>query len=156
MVKKLYANYFTWTRDDAQFDVRAGATENILTLFFQPTGVIGGTSFDEGSMMPTSGLFVGMIIFVTTNTNTVSTITFKVQAREPGSGDWKILGFIDIPPGEIGCFYSDPDTSDFTREYAEYSMLKVSTEGSGGSTSKKIDKVTVMIGLETEVGRTSL
>ena len=156
MVRKLYANYFLWTRDDLQYDVRAGATESILTLFNQPTGAAGGTSFDEGSMMPTSGLFVGMIIFVTTNTNNLSTITFKVQAREPGSGSWKILGFVDIPPGEVGCFYSDPDTSDFTREYAEYSMLKISTEGSGGSSTKNIDKVTVMIGLEAEVGRTSL
>ncbi len=155
MVRKLYANYFLWARDDAHYDTSGGENERIFTLFNQPTGAAGGANKDEGSMMPTSGLFVGMIIFVTTNTTTVSTITFKVQAFEPGAADWKILGFVDIPPGEIGCFYSDPDTSDFTREYAEYSMLKISTEGSAGSASKKLDKVTVMIGLETEVGRTS-
>ena len=154
MVRKLYANYFSWSSDIA-FDIRAGSSETFKMLNFQ-TPTINASNVSRGSYMPTSGLFVGMIIHVGFNNNTIANTIFRVNAFEPlWGGAAKVLGEVIIPPGEIGCFYSDPDTSEFTREYLELSVISLSIQADDFSSAKKIADVTVMIGLETEVGKFS-
>lgn len=154
MARKLYANYFLWQRNDISLKVVQGQAETDLTLFLQqPPGVAAPES--KGSSMATDGKFVGMIVYVPINTQTVSTVHFRVQALEfPFSGSWKILGGVDVPPGEIGCFYSDPDTSDGTRDYLQYAVVKVTVEAEPGSLNpaNAVENVSMMIGFDVGLG----
>ena len=152
-MRVLYANNFSWSQSK-----RLRTTDQNDNSEREFNIKIEALSFSEdnkGTVMPTDGLFVGLIVFVGTNNNNLGTTTYKV-VRTPRIGggydknDDVILGFVDVPPLETGCFYSDPDTSDAVRQYLQYDNIQFRTVKDAGGVGAGCTNVTVLLGMETE------
>jgi len=153
MTKILYANHFTQGHL-VQFDtkgINANDIQNSTTIdFVIPSG---GTA-ETGSVMPASGKFVGMILHVRTNTAFLGPSVYRIVrfSFSDGYATKKTLGFISVPKGETGCFYSDPDTSDGVREWFEYDRIEFEKEKFDDGINQGLTDVEVVLGLETDVG----
>jgi len=152
MAKVLFANFFAWSHSK-QLDTAAGSQTLLynMKLFKISTG----SPAREGSVMPTDGHFVGMIIFVEANANTVNNTTFDIVripriSNSYDYADQKVLGTITVPPFEIGCFYTDPDTSEGSREYNQYDNLQLQVTQDGTQDTAKLTKLHVLIGLDCD------
>jgi len=150
MARFLYANYFTWNHsNNLQL---GGSIPGPFTTFLSIDGeAVSSSSADTGAIQATDGFFVGMIMHVGSNTQGGGSVKFDIEKVTKLSGyvTRTILGNITVPAGEVGCFYSNPDTLESTRSFTKYDNLrmklsKVSGDGGGGPAD-----VTLMIGLET-------
>ena len=161
MVRKLYANFFSIQRaKEADTFAKIKSPGPYPRLFFRekfsdhtsPQSSSTGSP-SQGSIMPTSGKFVGMIVHVQFNDLAgVDTDYVFYRINYPWNTVDKFeIGRVHVPGGEIGCFYSDPDTSDGSRSYGQLSALLV--EGfisANGSQNAGVKGTTIMIGIDTE------
>lgn len=160
MVRKLFGNFFSFVRapiqDTKGFNKSPGPYPK--RFFVEKFGdhMSPQSSIDfspsQGSIMPTSGKFVGMIVHVEGNDlATVETTFVFSRINYPWETSTKIeLGRVTIPGGTIGCFYSDPDTSDGERSYGQFAALLI--EGfisADGSSALGTSGTTVLAAIDT-------
>jgi len=154
MAKILFANFFAWSHTKSlRTQTQPITTQRVWNLKFVDLGT-GLPPAREGSVMPTDGHFIGFIVYVGINTGASTTSTYKVVRipRIGGSYDYadeKVLGFVDIPPLETGCFYTDPDTSDGTREYFQYDNIQFRSVKDIGGSEGTAD-VHILLGMDVD------
>jgi len=159
MAQVLFANFFAWSHAKSlETATQPHTTQRVFNLKLVDFGA-GLPAARIGSVMPTDGHFIGIIVYVGENTGATTTSTYKVvRIPKIGGGydyaDEKVLGFVDIPPLETGCFYSDPDTSDGVREYFQYDNIQFRTvKDAGGSEGTK--DVHLLLGMATDANSLS-
>lgn len=154
MTRILAANYFSWHNDNTlETDVMvAGQTRKFDINQFE----VGTANKADGSVMPVPGHVVGMIVHTRLNDQAVGGISRYEIRKKTALSSYNtetVIMTVDIPGGETGCFYSDPDIPADDREYEQYDTLRLYVQAlnfTGGT-----QDVTVMIGLETEQGSKS-
>ncbi len=156
VARLLYANWFAWTHsinwrsnttagEEVQFD---------LKLVKDSTGV---PVANHSSIMMTDGKFVGLIVHVDTSSTSgplriICVRTPKINDAYDLADDI-VLGTVNIPAGETGCFYSDPDTSDGTRSFFAYdnvTLRLVLDSGSG-----RVENLDLLLGMDMSSGALS-
>jgi len=151
MTRILGANYFSWNQRNIY------GTDNLLATVTLDVDLEQNNpdTDDKGSVMPTAGLFVGLIVHVSTNNATKGLSRYRMQ-HKTFSSDYATTSFImdiDIPFGETGCFYSDPDLSEGIRTYEQYDILQlVISHEDTQSVGTGTNGVSLVLGIETKVG----
>jgi len=154
MAKLLYANWFAWGNSSNLQNHPVAGTQRQLQLKITTDG-IGVPVGSNHSIMLTDGKFVGMIVYVRTNPTsgpvrfTCVKTPFVDDAYD--LADDVVLGTVTIPAGEVGCFYSDPDTSDASRSYFAFDNItirRILDSGGGG----QISDVDILIGMDFSSG----
>jgi len=135
MVRKLYGNHFGFTRDK-DFDTFAknknpGPYPRLMgrakySTWQSPESSATGSP-SQGLLVPTSGKFVGMIVHVQFNDLALVDTDYVVYRQNYPwvTADQVEIGRVHVPGGEIGCFYSDPDTSDASRSFASMAVILI-------------------------------
>jgi len=154
MAKILYANWFAWSSSSHLLTSTTAGLEQVLNIKLAQirTGLLPNAR--EGSIMMTDGKFVGFIAYIATNTATGPCTISVVRIPQVGGSydyaDEKVLGSVTIPAGETKCFYTDPDTSDGTREYFARDNLqfRLVKESGGG----QIKDISILLGMDMDGG----
>lgn len=146
----LYANYFAWGHRKA-FDTDglvAGTKFQNFYLSLDSLNTVPSTFTEIGTVMPTDGKFIGMIIHVGANDGDgVSKYEIYRRTFTSNYADESVIGTVSIPAGESGCFYSDPDAP---LPYFQYDNLYLTGWKETGATNKGTSDVTVLLGMESE------
>ena len=104
------------------------------------------------TIMGNSGKFVGMIVHVTTNDSTIGTTEYQIVASRFSDAyvGEIIIGTVEIPTGETGCFYSDHTISEGARTFFRYDSLAMRSAKPTGDNSHGCTDVEFLLGLELE------